>query len=134
MTAPQRHTPLPTLHGERIKSPRRRRARTPNMRNLLRSLEQLLAWSDLGACRGADPGLFFIERGGSTAEAKRVCRGCSVREECLEWAVTTNERFGVWGGKSEKERRAERRRRELVVPWEGGRGDATQPSTGHAPG
>lgn len=41
----------------------------------------------------------------STAEAKRICAGCDVREQCLEWALENQERFGIFGGKSERERR-----------------------------
>ena len=48
---------------------------------------------------------FFPEKGGSTREAKRVCRSCEVRAECLEFALENDERFGIWGGLSERERR-----------------------------
>ena len=48
---------------------------------------------------------FFPVKGGSTREAKRVCRGCEVRAECLEYALANDERFGIWGGLSERERR-----------------------------
>ncbi|MEM7323501.1 MAG: WhiB family transcriptional regulator [Actinomycetota bacterium] len=66
-------------------------------------------WYVDGACRGLDPDLFFPERGESTADAKAVCAGCVVRAECLEWALATRERFGIWGGTSERERRRLRR-------------------------
>lgn len=56
-------------------------------------------------CAETDPELFFPEKGGSTREAKAVCRRCSLQTECLEQALTTGERFGIWGGKSERERR-----------------------------
>ena len=52
-----------------------------------------------------DPEAFFPEKGGSTREAKRVCSGCEVRTECLLWALENDERFGIWGGLSERERR-----------------------------
>jgi WhiB family transcriptional regulator, redox-sensing transcriptional regulator len=71
------------------------------------------AWQDYGNCIGIDPELFFPERGVSTAEAKEVCRGCMVRVECLEFALDSGEKFGIWGGMSERERRRLRRQRAL---------------------
>ena len=53
---------------------------------------------------------FFPEKGGSTREAKRVCATCEVREECLQYALANDERFGIWGGLSERERRKLKRR------------------------
>ena len=71
-------------------------------------------WRERGACRGIPVELFFppVEHEGD--EAKSVCEMCSVREPCLEWAMTSGERFGVWGGLTSQERRslATRRRRE----------------------
>mgnify|MGYP000160797370 CR=1 FL=1 len=64
---------------------------------------------------GVDPDLFFPERGASTREAKEVCRGCIVRLECLEYALTNGEKFGIWGGLSERERRRLRRQRALAA-------------------
>ena len=49
----------------------------------------------------------------STREAKEVCRGCIVREDCLEYALLNGEKFGIWGGMSERERRRIRRQRAL---------------------
>jgi WhiB family transcriptional regulator, redox-sensing transcriptional regulator len=68
-------------------------------------------WRSYAACTGVDPDLFFPERGASTREAKEVCRGCVVREDCLEYALTNREKFGIWGGLSERERRRLRRQR-----------------------
>lgn len=62
-------------------------------------------WFRAAACKGMDPTLFFPERGEPTAPAKQVCAGCEVREKCLEFALLTGEKTGVWGGVSEKERR-----------------------------
>jgi WhiB family transcriptional regulator, redox-sensing transcriptional regulator len=62
-------------------------------------------WQDQSLCAETDPDAFFPEKGGSTAAAKRVCRACPVRSECLEYALANDERFGVWGGMSERERR-----------------------------
>ena len=69
------------------------------------------AWQRYANCLGGDPDLFFPERGGSTREAKEVCRGCVVREECLQYALDNSEKFGIWGGLSERERRRLRRGR-----------------------
>ncbi|HEX4834555.1 MAG TPA: WhiB family transcriptional regulator [Trebonia sp.] len=62
-------------------------------------------WQDRALCAQTDPEAFFPEKGGSTREAKRVCRSCEVRAECLEFALENDERFGIWGGLSERERR-----------------------------
>jgi WhiB family transcriptional regulator, redox-sensing transcriptional regulator len=64
-----------------------------------------LAWQDSALCAQTDPEAFFPEKGGSTREAKKVCRTCEVRAECLEYALEHDERFGIWGGLSERERR-----------------------------
>jgi WhiB family redox-sensing transcriptional regulator len=62
-------------------------------------------WTEQALCAETDPEAFFPEKGGSTREAKRVCRACEVRAECLEYALEHDERFGIWGGFSERERR-----------------------------
>jgi WhiB family transcriptional regulator, redox-sensing transcriptional regulator len=72
------------------------------------------SWQKHANCLGVDPDLFFPERGASTSEAKAVCRGCVVREACLEYALGNGERFGIWGGMSERERRRIRRQRALT--------------------
>ncbi len=69
-----------------------------------------LSWQDRALCAQTDPEAFFPEKGGSTREAKRVCVGCEVRMECLEYALAHDERFGIWGGMSERERRKLKRR------------------------
>ena len=68
-------------------------------------------WRDLALCAEVDPDLFFVERGGNAAPAKRVCRACPVRAECLEYALEHRILFGVWGGTSERERTRLRRER-----------------------
>ena len=68
-------------------------------------------WQNRANCMGVDPELFFPERGASTREAKEVCRGCVVREDCLEYSLANGEKFGIWGGLSERERRRIRRGR-----------------------
>lgn len=69
-----------------------------------------LAWQQRALCAQTDPEAFFPEKGGSTREAKAVCAQCDVRSECLEYALEHDERFGIWGGLSERERRRLRRR------------------------
>lgn len=76
------------------------------------------------ACIGRDPDGFFPERGTAqitARDAKKVCNGedgrpiCPLRETCLEYALENKERFGIWGGKSERERaRISKRRRVLA--------------------
>jgi len=68
-------------------------------------------WQRWAACRGVDPELFFPERGEQTRSAKRICAACLVRVDCLEFALANTEKFGIWGGKSERERRLLRRER-----------------------
>lgn len=58
-----------------------------------------------------DPEMFYPQRGDSTAAPKAVCRECLVSEECLEFALANSEKFGIWGGVAEKERRKLRRLR-----------------------
>ena len=70
-------------------------------------------WQEEANCLGVDPDLFFPERGASTREAKAVCRSCEVRVDCLEYALAHGEKFGIWGGLSERERRRVRRQRAL---------------------
>ena len=73
-------------------------------------VEEELRWQDRALCAQTDPEAFFPEKGGSTREAKRICTTCPVRDECLEYALGNDERFGIWGGLSERERRRLKRR------------------------
>jgi WhiB family redox-sensing transcriptional regulator len=68
------------------------------------------SWQERALCAQTDPEAFFPEKGGSTREAKRVCLSCDVRGECLEYALLHDERFGIWGGLSERERRKLKKR------------------------
>ncbi len=72
--------------------------------------EEEQEWQERALCAQTDPEAFFPEKGGSTREAKRICAGCEVRSECLEYALEHDERFGIWGGLSERERRKLKRR------------------------
>lgn len=77
-------------------------------------------WRNQAACRGMDPDTFFSHDNGENKPdrddredtAKAVCAGCVVRLECLEYALTAGERYGIWGGLNELERRALQRRRD----------------------
>jgi len=69
-----------------------------------------LSWQDRALCAQTDPEAFFPEKGGSTREAKKVCQSCEVKAECLDYALAHDERFGIWGGLSERERRKLKRR------------------------
>jgi WhiB family redox-sensing transcriptional regulator len=72
--------------------------------------EDAQSWQERALCAETDPEAFFPEKGGSTREAKKICTGCEVKAECLEYALANDERFGIWGGLSERERRRLRRR------------------------
>jgi len=63
-------------------------------------------WRDEAACATVDPGLFFPEHGGPSVKAKRICRGCPVREPCLAFALRRGEEWGIWGGLSYTGRQA----------------------------
>lgn len=67
-------------------------------------------WQELARCAETDPEAWFPNKGGSTREAKRICMDCDVRSECLEYALVNDEKFGVWGGLSERERRKLKKR------------------------
>jgi WhiB family redox-sensing transcriptional regulator len=69
-----------------------------------------LAWQSDSLCAQTDPEAFFPEKGGSTRDAKKICASCEVRTMCLEYALENDERFGIWGGLSERERRKLRKR------------------------
>ncbi len=69
-----------------------------------------LEWQERALCAQTDPESFFPEKGGSTREAKRTCMACEVRVQCLDYALANDERFGIWGGLSERERRRVKKR------------------------
>jgi WhiB family redox-sensing transcriptional regulator len=69
-----------------------------------RPLSEVYSWQARGACRGADPELFFPPTEEEAAVAKSYCATCPVRVTCLAFSIERNERFGVWGGLTEKER------------------------------
>ncbi len=75
-----------------------------------------LEWADAAACRTVDPDELFVT-GAAQNRAKAVCQGCVVRTECLSDALDNQVEFGVWGGMTERERRALLRRRPEVTSW-----------------
>jgi WhiB family redox-sensing transcriptional regulator len=93
------------------------------------------AWRARAACKGADPEELFA-RGAAQNRAKWVCRGCPVRTECLADALDNGIEFGMWGGMTDRERRALLRRRPEVTSWrellERARGEYEQQSAGGA--
>ena len=72
--------------------------------------ENELSWQERSLCAQTDPEAFFPGRPSLLREAKKVCIGCEVRAECLEYALAHDERFGIWGGLSERERRKLKKR------------------------
>ncbi|WP_420543114.1 WhiB family transcriptional regulator [Streptomyces niveus] len=74
-------------------------------------------WSEQGACRTIAPDSLFVQ-GQEQNRAKSVCLGCHVRTECLAYALDNREEFGIWGGMTERERRALLRRRPHVTSWQ----------------
>jgi hypothetical protein len=67
---------------------------------------------DLALCSQTDPEAFFPEKGGSSREAKKICARCPIKLRCLEVALANDERFGIFGGLSERERRRIKRERD----------------------
>ncbi|MFJ2368607.1 WhiB family transcriptional regulator [Microbacterium sp. NPDC087665] len=82
----------------------------PGVRKVEADDDSALSWQTDALCSQTDPEAFFPEKGGSTRDAKRICTSCDVRGECLEYALNNDERFGIWGGLSERERRKLKRR------------------------
>lgn len=73
-------------------------------------------WWDRGLCSQTDPDAFFPEKGRPTRDAKRICNRCEVKAECLEYALARKERFGIWGGLSERQRKTLLRKRAGAEP------------------
>ncbi|MGG7510924.1 WhiB family transcriptional regulator [Plantibacter sp. YIM 135249] len=61
-------------------------------------------WMDDALCAQTDPELFIVDQGGSSKPAKKVCRNCDVRVQCLEYALAHDEQWGIWGGLSRRQR------------------------------
>lgn len=82
----------------------------PGVRQHVIDDDNPLSWQTDSLCAQTDPEAFFPEKGGSTRDAKKICSSCEVRTQCLEYALENDERFGIWGGLSERERRKLRKR------------------------
>ena len=85
-------------------------ASLPRHRSLTVPARFAARWRELAACRSTDLGLFFPERGESAGPARQVCAACPVRQPCLDYAITNRITHGIWGGLTERERRALRSR------------------------
>lgn len=72
--------------------------------SLFQQLGSAEPWMQWASCADVDPEAFFPEKGGSTRAAKRICEGCAVQPECLACALKHREWFGIYGGKSPRER------------------------------
>ena len=86
------------------------------MQTAARTADTVHDWTSLAACNTADPDELFVT-GAAQNRAKAVCMGCPVRTECLADALDNRVEFGVWGGMTERERRALLRRRPDVTSW-----------------
>ena len=75
-------------------------SRTPQSTNVFDDL----SWREDALCAQVDPELFFPEKGQPSRDAKKICATCDVREQCLQWAMAANQRHGVWGGLTARER------------------------------
>ncbi len=73
-------------------------------------------WMDLGRCKDMPPTTFFPSDGVGVIAAQKICATCPVAEQCLRYALEENIEHGVWGGKSERERRRLKRGRRLNQP------------------
>ena len=78
----------------------------PPRRSLAAPARIAARWRELAACRGTDLEVFFPGRGESAGPARQVCAACPVRQPCLDYAITNRIVHGIWGGLTERERRA----------------------------
>jgi WhiB family transcriptional regulator, redox-sensing transcriptional regulator len=81
-------------------------ARLPRRRTLAALARFAARWRELAACRSFDLEVFFPERGESAEPARQVCAACPVRQPCLDYAISNRIMHGIWGGLTERERRA----------------------------
>lgn len=79
-------------------------------------MAMMVDWATAAACREGDPDALFVQ-GAEQNVAKKVCKGCPVRMECLADALDNRVEFGVWGGMTERERRALLRKHPDVPSW-----------------
>ena len=92
----------------------------PDFTMVFANPDDVPTWHDSAVCAQTDPEALFPEKGGSTRSGKSICIKCPVKQECLDYALDKDERFGIWGGLSERERRRLKRsgkwRKLLQVP------------------
>ena len=74
------------------------------------------SWNTMGNCRSGDPERLFVT-GAAQRDARTICRGCPVLKQCLAMALTQKIKFGVWGGMTERERRALLKARPEINSW-----------------
>ena len=85
-------------------------ARPPRHHTSATPAPTCVGWREEAACRGADLALFFPSRGESAGPARQICASCPVRELCLDYALRHGIVHGIWGGLTERDRRALRSR------------------------
>jgi WhiB family redox-sensing transcriptional regulator len=111
----RRKTSSPDRKPSPLQKPRIRRRLTPLAEDPDYISEDTAYETGVALCSQVDPEIFFPEKGGSTRDAKRVCSSCSISVACLDYALERGERYGIWGGTSERERRRLLRQRGVVV-------------------
>lgn len=77
----------------------------PNHLSLVVEVVEEPKWQEKAACKGEKTQMFYPKNGIGVHEAIQICDECIVRDECLDYATTNEENFGIWGGKSERQRR-----------------------------
>ena len=113
----QRNDAGPDWPNERFNAAARQAARLgANRRGDGGQMGMIADWPSMAACRSGDPDALFVQ-GAEQNVAKRICRSCPVRYECLADALDNRIEFGVWGGMTERERRALLRRHPQVASW-----------------
>ena len=83
--------------------------------HLVDDFAELETWQDRAACRRVDSSIFFLELGARPDQARAICAQCAVRTECLEMALAEGLTFGIFGGKTPRERRVIRNQRRYAA-------------------
>ena len=109
-------------------------ARPPQRRTLPAQARFAARWRELATCRGTDLNLFFPGRGESAESARQACGACPVRQPCLDYAISNAITYGIWGGLTERERRALRTSYLRAVRLERNRGVAAAVAAGYTAG
>jgi len=106
--------------------------RPPRYRSLPAPARFAARWRELATCRGTDLNLFFPDRGESAEPTRRVCAACPVRQPYLDYAISNGITDGIWGGLTERERRALRTSYLQAVRLERDRDVAAAVAAGYA--